>query len=86
MRRTDTAFVTFNKGSIMNKTPLLLSTLLGVATITAQAGELYAPAQYQAPAASTVSRAQVRQSVLQARANGALEHNDVDLPSYSRTA
>ncbi len=70
----------------MNKTSLLLSALLGAATITAQAGELYMPEQYQAPSASTVSRAQVKQSVLQARANGALNHNDVDLSAYSRTS
>ena len=61
--------VTF-KGNIMNKSSLLFSTLLGVATITAQAGELYMPEQYQAPAASALSRAQVKQSVLQARASG----------------
>ena len=70
----------------MNKSSLLFSALLGVATITAQAGELYMPEQYQAPAASALSRAQVKQSVLQARASGGLDHNDVDLPSFSRTS
>ncbi len=70
----------------MNKTSLLLSALLGVAAITAQAGELYTPEQYQAPAASTNSRAQVKQSVLNARANGGLDHNDVDLPAYANTS
>lgn len=70
----------------MNKTSLLLSALLGVVTITAQAGELYTPEQYQGPAASTTSRAQVRQSVLNARANGGLDHNDVDLPASSGTS
>ena len=74
----------------MNKTSLLLSTLLGavVATtgLTAQAGELYTPEQYQAPVASPASRLQVKQSVLNARAIGALDHNDVDLPSYPQTS
>ncbi len=74
----------------MNKTSLLLSALLGavVATagITAQAGELYTPEQYQAPVASPASRIQVKQSVLNARASGALDHNDVDLPSVSQTS
>ena len=67
----------------MNKSSLLFSALLGVATITAQAGELYTPEQYQDPAASGTSRAQVRQLVLNARANGGLNHNDVDLPAYT---
>ena len=47
--------VTFKKGNIMNKSSLLFSALLGVATITAQAGELYTPEQYQDPAASGTS-------------------------------
>ena len=68
----------------MNKSSLLFSALLGVATITAQAGELYMPEQYQAPAASALSRAQVKQSVLQARASGGLDHNDVDLPNVAK--
>ncbi len=63
----------------MNKISLLLATLLGAVTISAQAGELYAPTQYQdAPGALT--RAQVKQSVLTARRAGELDHNDVDLP------
>ncbi|MGI9025807.1 MAG: hypothetical protein ACR2GP_09530 [Burkholderiaceae bacterium] len=74
----------------MNKTFLLLPTLLGAvfatAAVTAQAGELYTPEQYQAPAASPASRGQIKQSVLNGRASGALDHNDVDLPSYSSTA
>lgn len=64
----------------MNKTSsLLLSALLGAAAVAAQAGELYAPGQYQDPA-SSLSRVQVQQSVLQARKDGELNHNDVDLP------
>ena len=69
----------------MNKSSLLLSALLGFAALSAQAGELYTPEQYQGQPASTVSRAQVKQSVLQARATGGLDHNDVDLPGFSRT-
>ncbi len=63
----------------MNKTSLLLAALLGAAAVTAQAGELYSPNQYRDPT-STLSRAQVRQSVLQARRAGELDHNDVDQP------
>ena len=62
----------------MTKTSLLLAALLATAGV-AQAGELYSPTQYQDPA-STLTRAQVRQSVLQARKAGALDHNDVDQP------
>jgi hypothetical protein len=63
----------------MNKISLLLAGLLGAAAISAQAGELYAPTQYQdAPGALT--RAQVKQSVLAARRAGELDHNDIDLP------
>ncbi len=66
----------------MNKSSLLLATLLGTTALTTQAGELYTPEQYQAPAsASTLTRAQVKQSVLQERASGGLDHNDVDLPA-----
>ena len=63
----------------MNKSSLLLAAILGAATFAAQAGELYAPGQYQDPA-STLTRAQVKQSVQQARRAGELNHNDVDLP------
>jgi hypothetical protein len=63
----------------MNKSSLFLATLLGVAAISAQAGELYAPQQFQDPA-STLTRAQVKQTVLQERKTGELDHNDVDLP------
>ncbi len=68
----------------MNKASLLLATLLGAAAITAQAGELYSPGQYQDPP-STLTRAQVKQSVLQARKAGELNHNDVDLPDDQAT-
>ena len=68
----------------------LLSTLLGAivatAAVSTQAGELYTPEQYQAPVATPASRAQVKQSVLNARAAGALDHNDVDLPSNSQSS
>ena len=70
----------------MNRMSLLLSALLvtaGVASVGAQAGELYTPEQYQTPATSTASRLQVKQSVLDARASGELDHNEVDLPMYS---
>ena len=63
----------------MNKTSLLFAALLGAATVTAQAGELYSPVQYQDPA-SSLTRAQVKQSVLQARKAGELNHDDVDQP------
>ena len=63
----------------MNKISLLLAGLLGAVAISAQAGELYAPQQYQEPS-STLTRAQVKQSVLDARRTGGLDHNDVDLP------
>jgi len=60
-------------------TSLLLAALLGAAAVSAQAGELYSPVQYQDPA-SSLSRSQVKQSVLQARKAGELNHDDVDLP------
>jgi hypothetical protein len=63
----------------MNKLSLLLAGLLGAAAISAQAGELYAPQQFQ-DAPSGLTRAQVKQSVLAARKAGELNHNDVDLP------
>ena len=69
----------------MTKTSLLLAALLGTAAVTAQAGELYTPGQYQDPA-STLTRAQVKQSVLQARKAGELDHNDVDLPDDQTAA
>ncbi len=68
----------------MNKASLLLATLLGAVAITAQAGELYTPGQYQ-DAQSTLTRAQVKQSVLQARKAGELNHNDMDLPDEQAT-
>ena len=63
----------------MNKTSILFAALLGAAAVTAQAGELYSPVQYQDPA-SSLTRAQVKQSVLQARKAGELNHDDVDQP------
>lgn len=63
----------------MNQRSLLLAAVLGAAAFTAQAGELYTPGQYQ-DAPSGLTRAQVKQSVLQARQAGELNHNDVDLP------
>lgn len=60
---------------------LLLSAALGMTAATAQAGELYTPAQYQDASTSTLTRAQVKQDVLRARAEGGLEHNDIDLPT-----
>jgi hypothetical protein len=63
----------------MNKPSLFLATLLGAVAISAQAGELYAPQQFQDPA-STLTRAQAKQTVLQERKTGELDHNDVDLP------
>jgi hypothetical protein len=63
----------------MNKTFLLFAALLGTAAVSAQAGELYTPTQFQ-DSASTLTRAQVKQSVLQAQKAGELNHNDVDLP------
>ena len=63
----------------MTKLSFLLAGLVGAASISAHAGELYTPQQYQ-DAASTTSRAQVHASVLQAQRAGALNHNDVDLP------
>jgi Domain of unknown function (DUF4148) len=68
----------------MNKSSLLLATLLTSVALTSQAGELYTPTQYQDPASpSTLTRAEVRQSVLQARKAGALAHTDVDLPTFA---
>ena len=63
----------------MNQTALLLAALVGSIAVNVQAGELYTPGQYQ-DAPSALTRAQVRQSVLQARKTGELNHNDVDLP------
>jgi hypothetical protein len=67
------------KETIMSKLSFLLAGLLGAASISAQAGELYTPQQYQ-DAPSTTTRAQVRASVLKAQRAGELNHNDVDLP------
>lgn len=69
----------------MNKSSLLLAAVLGAAAFTAQAGELYTPGQYQ-DSASTLTRGQVKQSVLQARQAGELNHNDVDLPDDQAAA
>lgn len=70
----------------MNKTAILLAALLGTATMAVQAQELYVPG-YQAPAnGSTLSRDQVKQSVLQQSRNGGLSHNDVDLPAVAQPA
>lgn len=63
----------------MKKSSLLLVALLAGAAGAAQAGELYSPQQYEQPA-SGLTRAQVKQSVLQAQRAGQLQHNDVDLP------
>jgi hypothetical protein len=63
----------------MNKYTLLVAGLLGAAALTAQAGELYQPQQYQ-DSTPSLTRAQVKQEVLQARRNGELNHNDIDLP------
>jgi hypothetical protein len=65
----------------MTKTSLLLAAMLATATLAAQAGELYTPEQYQDPATSGLTRAQVKQSVLAARRTGELDHNDVDQPA-----
>ena len=70
----------------MTKTSsLLFAALLGTAAVAAQAGELYSPVQYQDPA-STLTRAQVKQSVLQARQAGELNHNDIDQPDEQAVA
>ena len=68
----------------MNKRSLLLFALLGAAAVTAQAGELYSPAQYQ-DAPSTLTRAQMHRTVLQEQKAGELNHNDVDLPGNGTT-
>ena len=65
----------------MTKTSLLLAALIGTAAIAAQADELYTPNQVQAPA-STLTRAQVKASVLRAQKAGELQHTDVDQPDY----
>ncbi len=69
----------------MIKSSLLLATVLAGAAFGAQAGELYSPQSYQQPA-SSVTRAQVRQSVLQAQKAGELQHNDVDLPGHGASS
>ena len=63
----------------MNKTSVILATLLGAAAVTAQANELYTPDPYQSPS-SAVTREQVKASVLRAQKAGELRHTDVDLP------
>ena len=64
----------------MNKTSsLLLAAVLGTAAFAVQADELYTPNPVQGQT-STLTRAQVKQSVLQARKAGELDHNDVDQP------
>ena len=65
----------------MNIQTLLLSAALGLTVAGAQAQELYVPGQFAAPSTtSTLTRAQVKQDVLRARAQGQLDHNDMDLP------
>ena len=66
-------------------TSLLLSALLGAAAVSAQAGELYSPVQYQDPP-SSLTRAQAKQAVLEARKAGELNHNDIDLPDEQAVA
>ncbi len=63
----------------MTKSSLVLAAALLTAAATTQAGELYTPQQYEQPA-SSLTRAEVKQSVLRAQQAGALAHNDVDLP------
>ena len=63
----------------MSKLSLLLAALLATSAAAAQAGELYAPTQYEQPA-SGLTRAEVKQSVLRAQKAGELAHNDIDLP------
>jgi hypothetical protein len=65
----------------MTKTSLLFAAILATAAVAAQADELYTPQQYQDPANSGLTRAQVKQSVLAARRTGGLDHNDVDQPA-----
>jgi len=66
----------------MNFKTLLLPAVLGFTVVAAQAGELYTPTQYEEPAsASALTRAQVKQDVLRARAEGQLEHHDFDVPA-----
>ncbi len=67
----------------MNKTSLLVAAVLATAAFTAQADELYTP---NATPAQGLSRAQVRQSVLDARRTGELNHNDVDQPAPAANA
>jgi hypothetical protein len=62
----------------MTKTSLLFAALLATAAVTAQADELYTPNQVQS---TGLTRAQVKQQVLDARRNGELNHTDVDLPA-----
>lgn len=64
----------------MIKTSLLLSAVLATVVSSSQAGELYTPEQYQAPA-SSLTRAEVKQSVLRASKAGELQHNDIDQPA-----
>ena len=63
----------------MNKLSFLLAGLAGAAVFSASAGELYSPQPYE-EATHGLTRAQVKQSVLQARRAGELDHNDIDLP------
>ena len=68
----------------MPKTSYLLAALLATAAVTARAGELYTPDQ--TPSTGVLTRTQVKQQVLEARRNGELNHNDVDLPAPASNA
>ena len=69
----------------MKNAPLLLSGLLALAGVTAQAAELYTPEQYLTPSVSTTTRAEAKQSVLRARATGTPETNETDQPQFVGT-
>jgi hypothetical protein len=71
---------TFSKGRIMNKFSLILSGVLALSGVAANAGELYTPEQYQSVSASTITRAEVKQELARARAAGELTFGDVDAP------
>ena len=69
----------------MKSISFLLSGLLALAGVAAQAGELYTPEQYLSPSVSTTTRAEVKQSVLRDRAAGTLLTNDIDQPQFVGT-
>lgn len=64
----------------MKKISLVLSAFLALSGGAAQAGELYTPEQYRSVAASTTTRAEVKQELARARAAGQLTFGEVDLP------